>query len=145
MFEYVLSSQTHLPSVNIRQPNEAENRPRLVGSLHIVRLLWPLIIERVNEFTVDQLRNVSLLVQFLTLWQIIVGVICCVDSSHAEVVVASLEALEAIFTSPLADMLFFPPFVANQFSPEHKTLNRVLTERSSLVGSPAPGKPFSNQ
>ncbi|MFH4981535.1 hypothetical protein AB6A40_008244 [Gnathostoma spinigerum] len=85
-------------SGNLDAADDGEGRARLVGTLNSLRLLWPLII--CEDYDTQSLRNV------------IRNDLRCLFSSRNDVIVASLELLDRVFSSPLSKLLpstFFLP------------------------------------
>ncbi|VBB26200.1 unnamed protein product [Acanthocheilonema viteae] len=74
----------------LSKATEQQNKNLLVGTLNSLRLLWPLYLLRNNsEYDLDSLQS------------IIHGSLRCLFSPHNEIVVASLEFLEKVVSSPL--------------------------------------------
>ncbi|VDM22461.1 unnamed protein product [Wuchereria bancrofti] len=74
----------------LSKASEQQNRNLLVGTLNSLRLLWSVYLLRSSEYELESLRNV------------IRGSLRCLFSPQNEIVVASLEFLEKVVSSPLA-------------------------------------------
>ncbi|EJD74722.1 hypothetical protein LOAG_18001, partial [Loa loa] len=74
----------------LSEASEQQNRNLLVGTLNSLRLLWPVYLLRSSEYELESLQGV------------VRDVLRCLFSPHNEIVVASLEFLEKVVSSPLA-------------------------------------------
>ncbi|KAM3726562.1 Huntingtin [Dirofilaria immitis] len=106
--------------------SEQKNKNVIVGILNSLRLLWPVYLLRNNEYELENLRR------------IILDSLRCLFSPHNEVVVASLEFLEKVVSSPLdvLDVQSFYPQQSTILKSDVKEQNiDVSTSLSSHVAS----------
>lgn len=105
----------------LSKASEQQNRNLLVGTLNSLRLLWSVYLLRSSEYELDSLRSV------------IRGSLRCLFSPQNEIVVASLEFLEKVVSSPLAalDVESFYPQRSN-------TLNSDVEKQNIAVPTSLP-------
>ncbi|VDN91041.1 unnamed protein product [Brugia pahangi] len=105
----------------LSKASEQQNRNLLVGTLNSLRLLWSVYLLRSSEYELESLRSV------------IRGSLRCLFSPQNEIVVASLEFLEKVVSSPLAalDVESFYPQRSN-------TLNSDVEKQNIAVPTSLP-------
>ncbi|XGW32416.1 hypothetical protein V3C99_017174 [Haemonchus contortus] len=112
--------------VNVRDADDSLNRTRLIGSLNTLKAIWPLLSDPGCAVTQDNMKIV------------ICSVLCCLHSSHSEVVVPSIELLDRIMAKPLPWMREFVPL---QFDVMPSFRSRLMgSERPSRTVSPVRGE-----
>ncbi|OZC09193.1 hypothetical protein X798_03737 [Onchocerca flexuosa] len=105
----------------LSEASEQQNRNLLVGTLNSLRLLWPVYLSKNNEYELENLRS------------IIRDSLRCLFSPHSEIVVASLEFLEKVVSSPLAAL-----DVESFYPQQSKILKSDVKEQDTAVPTSMP-------
>ncbi|VDN17599.1 unnamed protein product [Gongylonema pulchrum] len=115
----VIRRKSFLHFLKILSEASEENRNLLVGIMNSLRLLWPVYLANINEFELEGLQD------------LIRNSLRTLFSSHSDIIVASLEFLEKVLSSPLNGLRL------EHFYPQRPSVMRTGAETVQEIIVPA--------